>query len=188
MDAAVKALAKAQEGLEKVQPDPSEPDPSQPEPPKRPFVDVDQTSGYWYYDAVYYNYDNGIIEGVDTTHFDPLNDVVRGQFAIMLYRVEGKPAVSFADRFVDVAKNDWFADAVIWANKAEVVTGYTDGSGKFGPTDPILREQGVSIVHIHPICLLSPVYYLIYDPVLLRAASAQINPRSFNALMSQQVG
>lgn len=59
----------------------------------------------------------------------------------MLYRVEGKPAVSFADRFVDVAKNDWFADAVIWANKAEVVTGYTDGSGKFGPTDPILREQ-----------------------------------------------
>lgn len=141
VDAAVKALAKAQEGLEKVQPDPSEPAPSQPEPPKRPFVDVDQTSGYWYYDAVYYNYDNGIIEGVDTTHFDPLNDVVRGQFAIMLYRVEGKPAVSFADRFVDVAKNDWFADAVIWANKAEVVTGYTDGSGKFGPTDPILREQ-----------------------------------------------
>lgn len=135
VDVAVKALTNAQSGLEK------KPDEPEPPTPKRPFVDVTREDGSWYYDEVYYNFDKGIIQGVDETHFEPLSKVVRGQFAIMLYRLERTPEVTYTDNFADVKASDWHAKAVMWASGARVVTGYTDGSRRFGPADPILREQ-----------------------------------------------
>ena len=41
--------------------------------------------------------------------------------------------------FTDVAGDAWYTDAVTWANISGIVTGY--GNGKFGPNDPITREQ-----------------------------------------------
>ena len=48
--------------------------------------------------------------------------------------------MDYKDAFPDVPENAWFMKAVIWANEAGVVTGYTD-SGLFGPADNITREQ-----------------------------------------------
>ena len=59
----------------------------------------------------------------------------------MLYRLERTPEVTYTDNFADVKASDWHAKAVMWASGARVVTGYTDGSRRFGPADPILREQ-----------------------------------------------
>ena len=48
--------------------------------------------------------------------------------------------------FVDVAEGDWYTDAVIWANKKGIITGYTD-TGLFGPGDDITREQLVVMMY-----------------------------------------
>ncbi len=111
------------------------------EKPDRPFVDVDKETGNWYYDAVYYSFDRGIMNGVNKTHFEPLSNLARAQFAIILHNMEGKPAVSYEPKFKDVAEGEWYTNAILWASSKEIVTGYTDGSGKFGWGDNILREQ-----------------------------------------------
>ncbi len=127
IDKAAKTLKDAKEALE--------------EKPDRSFVDVDKETGNWYYDAVYYNFDRGIMNGVNETHFEPLSNLARAQFAIILHNMEGKPAVSYEPKFRDVADGQWYTNAILWASSKGIVTGYTDGSEKFGWGDNILREQ-----------------------------------------------
>ena len=62
-----------------------------------------------------------------------------------LYRLEGKPAISGANPFDDVAAGQWYTAAVVWANGNGIVNGY--GNGTFGPTDDITREQFAAILH-----------------------------------------
>ena len=130
VDEAAKALTDAVKALTK-----------KPEPPRRPFVDVNRETGDWYYDAVYYNYDKGIMKGVDETHFEPLSNLARAQFAIILHNIEGNPSVAYEPKFKDVADEQWYTNAIMWASSKEIVTGYTDGSEIFGWGDKILREQ-----------------------------------------------
>ena len=127
VDAAAKALTDAQTALK--------------EKPKRPFVDVNRETGDWYYDAVYYNFDRGIMNGINETHFAPLDNLARAQFAIILYNMEGKPGAAYEPKFKDVEDKQWYTEAIMWASSKEIVTGYTDGSETFGWGDNILREQ-----------------------------------------------
>ena len=130
VDAAVTALNAATDALEKVQ-----------KPPVRLFVDVDKVDGDWYYDAVYYNFDRGIMNGINDTHFAPLDNLARAQFAIILHNMEGKPGAVYEPKFRDVEDEQWYTEAIMWASSKEIVTGYTDGSETFGWGDNILREQ-----------------------------------------------
>ena len=130
VDAAAKTLTDAQKALTK-----------KPQPPKRPFEDVDKETGDWYYEAVYYNFDRGIMNGINETHFAPLDNLARAQFAIILHNMEGKPDAAYEPKFRDVEDEQWYTDAIMWASSKEIVTGYTDGSEMFGWGDKILREQ-----------------------------------------------
>lgn len=112
---------------------------SYPEPVKElPYVDVDKND--WYYDAVDYNYFQNLMAGLDEKHFGPDQYLARAQFAVILYRMDGKPETSYGPVFLDIADNLWYTDAIIWANSTGVVTGYSD-TGLFGPSDSITREQ-----------------------------------------------
>ena len=48
--------------------------------------------------------------------------------------------------FPDVARGEWYAAAVKWCAEKGVVTGYKDGSGRFGPDDNVTREQLAAMV------------------------------------------
>ena len=109
-----------------------------------PFVDV--AEGDWYYDAVADVYDAGLMTGIDGTHFAPNQKLARAQFALILYRLNDSPEVDGKSPFKDVAEGDWYTDAVIWANKKGIITGYTD-TGLFGPGDDITREQLVVMMY-----------------------------------------
>ena len=109
-----------------------------------PFVDV--AEGDWYYDAVADVYDAGLMTGIDGTHFAPNQKLARAQFALILYRLNDSPEVDGKSPFKDVAEGDWYTDAVIWANKQGIITGYTD-TGLFGPGDDITREQLVVMMY-----------------------------------------
>ena len=54
-------------------------------PSVNPFVDV--PSDAWYYDAVNWAYNEGIIRGVDSTHFDPDRPATRAEVVQMLYKM-----------------------------------------------------------------------------------------------------
>lgn len=101
------------------------------------FVDVKETD--WFYDAVSYVYRNKYMTGLDPAHFGPAQNLSRAQFATILYRIENSPEISYQKTFPDVPKDQFYTEAVLWANKSGIVTGYEDG--KFGPADEITREQ-----------------------------------------------
>lgn len=55
--------------------------------PVNPFVDVKE--GKFYYEAVLWAYEKGIIQGTDATHFSPDKPMTRGQAVTLLYRALG---------------------------------------------------------------------------------------------------
>ena len=99
----------------------------------------DVSADAWYADAVAYVRDNGLMSGTSAAAFDPDGTMTRAMLAQTLYRAAGSPAVSDSDSFTDTAEGAWYADAVLWATQAGVISGY--GDGRFGPNDPVSREQ-----------------------------------------------
>lgn len=107
-----------------------------------PFADV--ASGDWYYAAVQYAYDNGLMAGTSAAAFSPDLAVTRGMMVTILYSLEGTPEAASAG-FTDVADGQWYAAAVNWAASNGIVSGY--GDGVFGPNDTITREQMAAILY-----------------------------------------
>ena len=101
------------------------------------YADID--AGSWYADAVEYVRDNGLMSGTTATTFEPGGTTTRAMLAQILYREAGSHADSANDTFTDTQEGTWYADAVLWATQAGVISGY--GDGRFGPNDPVSREQ-----------------------------------------------
>lgn len=65
--------------------------------------------------------------------------LTRADFAVLLHTAAGSPVVNYAMTFPDVAQDAAYAEAVRWAASEKLLTGYADG--RFGPDDPLTREQ-----------------------------------------------
>lgn len=111
--------------------------------PQLPFTDV--PAGSWYYDAVQYVYEEGLMGGTGNNRFSPDLTTSRAMIVTILYRLEGSPAVTGGMSFADVSDGQWYSDGVAWASANGIVTGYTNGS--FGPNDTITREQMAAIFY-----------------------------------------
>ena len=108
-----------------------------------PFTDV--TEGDWFYDAVRYAYETGLMDGVGDSLFAPNSETTRAQLVTILYRLAGQPAVSGDLPFTDVENGTWYTDAVAWAAENGIVNGTTDTT--FAPGDDITREQLVTVLY-----------------------------------------
>lgn len=113
-----------------------------------PFVDV--TEDKWYYDAVAYVYQQGIMVGMSETTFEPNTTVNRAQVVQMLYNLEGQPQVSGDSGFSDIRDDQWYAKAVAWASANDVVAGYEDGT--FRPACAVTREEFAQILYNYAKC------------------------------------
>lgn len=98
----------------------------------------------WYHDGVHYCLDEGLMEGYGGGLFGPNDTLSRAQLCQIVYNMEGQPAATGGSVFDDVADGAWYADAVTWAAENGIVGGY--GNGKYGPDDPITREQLAAIL------------------------------------------
>lgn len=107
-----------------------------------PFNDVAYTS--WYYDAVKFVYDKGIMDGVSYYRFAPDATITRGMVVTMLWRMAGEPYEAAAG-FTDVAAGRYYSTAVAWAAKNGIVEGMT--ATTFAPDQAITREQLASILY-----------------------------------------
>ena len=116
-----------------------------PEKKELPFKDV--TTSDPYYGSVWYvnNHKPLLMNGVSDDSFDPQGNLTRAAIVTVLYRLEGSPMTAASDEFYDVPAGQWYSDAVAWAVKYGITNGY--GDGRFGPNDPITREQLVTFLH-----------------------------------------
>ena len=93
-----------------------------------PFTDVSVNA--WYYEAVKYVYDKGIMNGMDRYSFQPNGTLTRAMIWTMLARFDG----------VDTeGGNSWYAKAQEWAT----ATGVSDGEN---PTGEVTREQLITML------------------------------------------
>lgn len=124
---------------------------------KSPYQDVAQDA--WYADHVAYCWEKELIDGVSSSTFAPDELVTRAVLAEALYRLADRPVVSLDGKdfdsgtngpeqdsnqpakypFSDVDPHSSHANAILWAWQEGFVDGYEDG--RFGPDDPITREQ-----------------------------------------------
>lgn len=107
-----------------------------------PFNDVAYKS--WYYDAVKFVYDKGIMDGVSYYRFAPDATITRGMVVTMLWRMAGEPYEAAAG-FTDVAAGRYYTTAVAWAARNGIVEGMT--ATTFAPDQAITREQLASILY-----------------------------------------
>ena len=54
--------------------------------------------------------------------------------------------MTYTGQFSDVPQNQWYTAAVTWAAETGLVSGYP--GGKFGPNDPIKRED-IAVILFH---------------------------------------
>ena len=108
-----------------------------------PFTDV--KTGDWFYEAVQYVYDKGMMTGVSADRFAPASTTTRGMIVTILYRLENEPAVSGGSAFTDVESGAWYADAVAWAAANDIVNGTS--ATTFAPNSPITREQMATMLY-----------------------------------------
>ena len=106
------------------------------------FTDVQDESLY-FFDAVYALADAGIITGVSDTLYGVGQNMTRAQFATIVWRIAGKPATSYDAGYSDVKDGQYYTEAINWAAKEGVVTGYTSGS--YGIND-VLSFQDMCLI------------------------------------------
>jgi len=106
----------------------------------------DVVAGKWYVPFIQYAYDHGYMKGKSDTVFGTEDGITRAEAVQVLYSTENKPEVTFENIFSDVNDaSDWFANAICWANKNDIVSGYPNG--KFGVSDMASREQMAMILY-----------------------------------------
>ncbi|MGN1408816.1 MAG: S8 family serine peptidase [Eubacteriales bacterium] len=102
-----------------------------------PFTDV--SADDWFYTAVDYLYNEGIMNGTSDDEFSPDKELNRATIVTILYRMEGEPEVTTEGSFSDVPAGEWYSDAVEWAVSVGIVNGYEDGT--FAPAKPVTRQE-----------------------------------------------
>ena len=108
-----------------------------------PFTDVSEKD--WFYGDVMFVCENGLMLGTSKTLFSPYGTATRGMMATILWRMEGSPVPKGKNSFTDVEAGKWYADAITWTAENGIFAGY--GKDKFGPDDPITREQLAAIFY-----------------------------------------
>lgn len=104
------------------------------------FTDV---SGHWAESYINQAYQRQLVEGYNGLYC-PDDSMTRAEMVTMLWRSMGEPKPAKAASFTDLTQ-DWYKDAVAWADEQQVVNGI--GNGKFDPNGNVTREQLATILY-----------------------------------------
>lgn len=104
----------------------------------------DVHEGEWFYPYVMDVGEKKLMTGYDNGSFGAYDNLTRGQFATILWRMSGAPSVGYDGRYPDVPSDIFYAEASKWASENGIITGYSDG--RLGGNDNITREQVATIL------------------------------------------
>ena len=114
-----------------------------PVPAENPFMDISEND--FYYDAVLWALEKNVTEGTSDTEFSPWTTCTRGQVVTFLWRSVGAPsAASDTCAFKDIAANDYYYNAVLWAVEKGITEGTSDT--EFSPDETCTRGQVVTFL------------------------------------------
>ena len=105
---------------------------------------TDLNARAWYHDGIHFALEKGIMNGYDGGIFAPGSATSRAMLVTMLWRMAGNPTGGNTV-FTDVTDGVWYTEAVGWAASVQLAAGYEDG--RFGPDDPVTREQLATIFY-----------------------------------------
>ena len=108
------------------------------------FTDLDDSAS-WYYEGVNYVIENGIMNGTSSSTFNPDGTCTRSMIVTILYRLAGSPPVEGISSFDDVEENQWYTDAIIWAEQEQITTGVS--STLFNVNGTLTREQFATFLY-----------------------------------------
>lgn len=111
--------------------------------PSKAFVDLDTSR--WYHVYTDYVIEQGLMKGLDSTHFAPNAPLTRAQLVTTLYRLAGEPEVTGSSSFSDVPANQYYTQAVVWAEAQGIVKGITPT--RFCPSGHVTREQAATFLY-----------------------------------------
>lgn len=106
------------------------------------FTDVE--AGDWFYKAVTYLADVGIISGYPDGSFRPGNTITRSEFTAMVVQYMGLSTDGVSD-FPDVPSGYWATGFIAAAKSAGIITGYPGGI--FAPENNVTRAETVTILN-----------------------------------------
>lgn len=116
-----------------------------------PYSDV--TANAWYADAVIWGTQNGIVNGMDSSHFEPEGFVTREQTAAMMYRYwvfTGGARVTdtgMLDSFTDAANvSSWAKESMAWAVSNKVIKGVSASAPVINPLGTATRAEIAQIL------------------------------------------
>ena len=101
------------------------------------FSDVPSTA--YYADAVSWAVQKEVTSGTSATTFSPTNTVTRAQAVTFLWRAMGRPAAGGSNPFKDVAPDEYYTNAVLWAVKMGITKGTSDTT--FSPNATLTQAQ-----------------------------------------------
>ena len=93
----------------------------------------------WYYEDVNYVVTQQLMNGTGGNTFSPDLTTTRAMITTVLWRLENQPFSESKLSFEDVKPDSYYAQAVAWAYKNELINGYSDKV--FAPNDSVTREQ-----------------------------------------------
>ena len=99
----------------------------------------DVAEDFWGAEAVAFVAARELFQGDDAGRFQPGAPMTRAMFVTVLCRLAGAEPGRGGTEFTDVPADAWYAPYVAWATEEGIVSGY--GDGRFGPDDPVSREQ-----------------------------------------------
>ena len=108
------------------------------------FTDV--AEGKWYYAAILWANQEGVVDGMSPDTFAPNEDISRQDLALMLYRYAGEPTVAGdLDGFKDAGQvGDWAEEAITWAVEEGIIDGMTPTT--LEPTGTATRAQAAAML------------------------------------------
>ncbi|WP_312939213.1 S-layer homology domain-containing protein [Oscillibacter sp.] len=108
-----------------------------------PFTDVSAKD--YYYKAVLWAVEKGIVKGTSPTTFSPSATVTRSQSMTFLWRAAGETTSISANPFADVSKDAYYYNAVLWAVEKDITKGTSDTA--FSPDGGCTRAQIVTFLY-----------------------------------------
>ena len=108
-----------------------------------PFEDI--RAGEWYYDAVTYVWEQGLMQGISENQFAPAAPANRAMVVTLLYRMDGAEFAPEYTTFTDVEPGSWYHGPVEWAYENGITTGVSET--EFAPGRNVIREQFVTFLH-----------------------------------------
>ena len=120
--------------------------PPQPSPPSLPYIDVNEDM--WYFSAVVFLSEYGIVNGTSPKTFSPDDGMTRAMFAVALARLDGADCSGYEETpYDDVPIGSWYGKAVAWAADNGITEVGQDLL--FKPDSYITREDIAHMIYLY---------------------------------------